>query len=115
MSFRLPLPLLDVAPRRVHLGLQRQRLVERLLDRLADDGLAEEEAHDVVVAVGQRDAGANVLLLNDLLAGALAGGDLQLEAVDVAGALGRLVLAKPSRLKPQGSGRRKCRRIPLSR
>ena len=53
-------------------------------------------------AVGQLHGRADVVLLGNSLLGGLAGGDLQLKAVDVAGRLGQLRGARGLELVPHG-------------
>ena len=58
---------------------------------LLRDRLIDEEANLVVVAVADLHAAADDALFGDLLRLGLAGGNLDLEAIEVAGRLGRLV------------------------
>src|SRR5262249_40016084 len=87
LSYRaqLPLQLGKLALGLGHRLAQLERLLEPLLDPGADDGLAQEQA-DLLVGAGADGPG---LLERPLLADAQglggARGDLELEAVDVAG------------------------------
>ena len=69
---------------------QLHGLLQAVLDLLAADGLADEVADRVVVAVADDDRLRRRAFLGDGLGLGLAGSDLDLEAIEVAGGLAGL-------------------------